>query len=464
VQAAGDLEAAARELRDQTVALEGRIEAAEAARQRAERRRDEANRRLEAWRSRWLAGLGAIGLDVASSLPLVRARLDLMDELRGLAGTILGYEQRIQDIGNDVRAFAAQVQTLARDFGFPADEHDPAETLKMIEQRLATVATLAERADGLRIQIQEAEARENEARDAIELANAALAPLLLAAQVAGSAELPRVIERAERATLLKTEVDDLTRSVLELGDGLTLDTLIVEASGADPSELTAESDRLQDQLRATSADIERIAELRKAASLDFKQADDRPDAAIAAADVAQAKAEMEVQAEAYVRKRSEAALLRWTVERYRREKQAPLLKRASAIFSELTLGRYAALGVDVDAGRPRLSGIRDDGATVVPVSGMSEGTIDQLFLSLRLAAVEESVASGVKLPFLADDLFINYDDARSAAGFRVLAKLAEETQVLFFTHHEHLADLARDTLGPANVSACRLGELRMEAA
>ena len=76
----------------------------------------------------------------------------------------------------------------------------------------------------------------------------------------------------------------------------------------------------------------------------------------------------------------------------------------------------------------------------------------------------ESVASGVKLPFLADDLFINYDDARSAAGFRVLAKLAEETQVLFFTHHEHLADLARDTLGPANVSACRLGELRMEAA
>ncbi|MBJ7410676.1 MAG: AAA family ATPase [Phenylobacterium sp.] len=464
VQAAGDLEAAARELRDQTFALEGRIEAAEAARQRAERRRDEANRRLEAWRSRWLAGLGAIGLDVASSLPLVRARLDLMDELRGLAGTILGYEQRIQDIGNDVRAFAAQVQTLARDFGFPADEHDPAETLKMIEQRLATVATLAERADGLRIQIQEAEARENEARDAIELANAALAPLLLAAQVAGSAELPRVIERAERATLLKTEVDDLTRSVLELGDGLTLDTLIVEASGADPSELTAESDRLQDQLRATSADIERIAELRKAASLDFKQADDRPDAAIAAADVAQAKAEMEVQAEAYVRKRSEAALLRWTVERYRREKQAPLLKRASAIFSELTLGRYAALGVDVDAGRPRLSGIRDDGATVVPVSGMSEGTIDQLFLSLRLAAVEESVASGVKLPFLADDLFINYDDARSAAGFRVLAKLAEETQVLFFTHHEHLADLARDTLGPANVSACRLGELRMEAA
>jgi uncharacterized protein YhaN len=120
--------------------------------------------------------------------------------------------------------------------------------------------------------------------------------------------------------------------------------------------------------------------------------------------------------------------------------------------------------VDVEEGRPKLSGIRADGATVVPVSGMSEGAIDQLFLALRLAGVEESVAAGVRLPFLADDLFINYDDERSAAGFRVLARLAEQTQVLFFTHHEHLAELARDTLTPASVSICRLGELRMEAA
>ena len=120
--------------------------------------------------------------------------------------------------------------------------------------------------------------------------------------------------------------------------------------------------------------------------------------------------------------------------------------------------------MDVEDGRPRLSAVRADGATVVPVTGLSEGTLDQLFLSLRLAAVEESVAAGVKLPFLADDLFINYDDARSAAGFRVLAKLAERTQVLFFTHHEHLANLARNSVKPEVVSTCRLGELKMEAA
>ena len=64
---------------------------------------------------------------------------------------------------------------------------------------------------------------------------------------------------------------------------------------------------------------------------------------------------------------------------------------------------------------------------------MSEGSTDQLFLALRLAAVEQSISSGVPLPFLADDLFVNFDDARARAGFQVLAELARSTQVLFFT-------------------------------
>jgi uncharacterized protein YhaN len=152
-------------------------------------------------------------------------------------------------------------------------------------------------------------------------------------------------------------------------------------------------------------------------------------------------------------------LLKWAVERYRREKQAPLLQRASEIFATLTLDRYAALTVDIDAGKPRLSGVSSDGATVIPVTGMSEGTVDQLYLSLRLAAVEECIAGGLKLPFLADDLFINYDDERAAAGFQVLAELARKTQVLFFTHHEHLLSIADRALKPAPVFTRRLDQL-----
>jgi len=58
-----------------------------------------------------------------------------------------------------------------------------------------------------------------------------------------------------------------------------------------------------------------------------------------------------------------------------------------------------------------------------------------------LAGVEEMIGRSIVLPFIADDLFINFDDERSVAGLKVLADLATRTQVLFFTHHHHIATL-----------------------
>jgi len=39
-----------------------------------------------------------------------------------------------------------------------------------------------------------------------------------------------------------------------------------------------------------------------------------------------------------------------------------------------------------------------------------------------------------------------FDDDRATTALRALARLSERTQVIFFTHHEHLVQIARDTL------------------
>ncbi|MDP3673644.1 MAG: hypothetical protein Q8R44_00890 [Novosphingobium sp.] len=93
----------------------------------------------------------------------------------------------------------------------------------------------------------------------------------------------------------------------------------------------------------------------------------------------------------------------------------------------------------------------------VAARDISRSRMPAHILALRLTAVEQSVAAGVRLPFLADDLFVNFDDERSEAGFRVLAKLAKSTQVLFFTHHPHLAAIARAVVGAEIHSECSLG-------
>src|SRR5690606_3294370 len=124
----------------------------------------------------------------------------------------------------------------------------------------------------------------------------------------------------------------------------------------------------------------------------------------------------------------------------------PMLARAGAIFSGLTLGSFQRLAVDFDREPMVLEGLRSDGVRE-RIGGMSDGTRDQLYLALRLAALELHLQQAPALPFIADDLFINYDDARAEAGLWALAELSQHTQVIFLSHHDHLLATAHKVFG-----------------
>jgi chromosome segregation protein len=98
--------------------------------------------------------------------------------------------------------------------------------------------------------------------------------------------------------------------------------------------------------------------------------------------------------------------------------------------------------VDYDAaGRTVLLAIRDTGAEC-PTVALSEGARDQLYLALRIAAVEAYAAQAQPLPFIADDLLVHFDDRRAAAAIALLAELGQTTQVILFTHHDHIVALS----------------------
>jgi uncharacterized protein YhaN len=135
--------------------------------------------------------------------------------------------------------------------------------------------------------------------------------------------------------------------------------------------------------------------------------------------------------------------LQQEIERYREKHQDPVLKIASRYFTELTLNSFTALKADVDdKGEPVLVGIRPDGKRI-GVSGMSDGTRDQLYLSLRLATIEWRLETSEPMPFIVDDILINFDDDRSRATLEALADLGKKNQVILFTHHRQLVDEAR---------------------
>jgi uncharacterized protein YhaN len=155
-----------------------------------------------------------------------------------------------------------------------------------------------------------------------------------------------------------------------------------------------------------------------------------------------ALADARAHAERYARLHIARTLLRAGIERFRREEQGPLLRAAGAHFALLTDGRYVRLEADqTPTGKTVLHAIRDGGIEC-PVEALSEGTRDQLYLALRVASVEAQARRAEPLPFIADDLLVHFDDTRAQAAISLLARLGRATQVVLFTHHDHIAALA----------------------
>ena len=136
--------------------------------------------------------------------------------------------------------------------------------------------------------------------------------------------------------------------------------------------------------------------------------------------------------------------------------QSALLRRIGALFSRLTRGVYTRVLAEIgDDNVTRLIlSQRDFPDERQSVSELSEGTRDQLYLALRLAAIEEQAAIAPALPFIGDDILQTFDDDRALAAMHVLQEVSERVQVILLTHHRHLLDLAAG-LPAGSVHVCR---------
>lgn len=143
-----------------------------------------------------------------------------------------------------------------------------------------------------------------------------------------------------------------------------------------------------------------------------------------------------------IRTRLAHALLQEAVRRFKERSQAPMLKSASSYFAQMTGGEFDGLINDDSNDTPVIAAKRPGGG-IISVAAMSEGTRDQLFLALRLAALKLQRDRGVDLPVILDDVLMASDDVRAGFIFKALADFSTSGQVIVFTHHNHLCDVAR---------------------
>ena len=273
--------------------------------------------------------------------------------------------------------------------------------------------------------------------------------------------LKKAIELSGRKQVLGQERYSMIEKLNQDGDGKSIAELKAECESADIDDVAAQEVLIQTELDDRQKQLPDAVEKRSQARNAFQAVGGDDSAAQNAARKQEAVTEIQEIVEQYIKVQTSAKLLQWVIDRYRREKQAPLLSRASEHFNAITDCSFSNLRVEYDdKDVPHLTAVRPN-EKVVPVSGLSTGTADQLYLSLRIAEIEDYLVPSDALPFIADDLFINFDDERAAAGFQRLGELSRKTQVLFFTHHQHLVDIALKELGPS-VNLVNLSDRRVD--
>ena len=72
------------------------------------------------------------------------------------------------------------------------------------------------------------------------------------------------------------------------------------------------------------------------------------------------------------------------------------------------------------------------------VNELSQGTIDQLYVALRLA-ISEIMSEKHGLPFVIDDAFVHFDSIRIKKMIAILQQVSEKQQVILFTCRQEIA-------------------------
>ena len=395
------------------------------------------------WREQWAAAVQRIELSAAASPSEANEVSSAIADLQVKRKEAVAISERIAGIDRDADQFAARVRELAAAVAPDLCEAIADRSVPQMLDRLQAAQKAQVRWQELQDQRRREDKRLHEARARGSESAAVLATLCREAGCATPEELPRLEQRSQQRHELQRQLRECEDQLLELAAGESLDSFIAQTAGLEADLLAGQIAQREGEIADLERQKDELANTIGRQQAELARMDGSGRAAEAEEEAQSLLAQIRTDAEQYVRLRLATVILQRAMERYREKNQGDVLQQASRWFAELTLGSFSGLRGDCnERGEQVLVGVRGESRTLVGVEGMSDGTRDQLYLALRLASLAHYLQQSEPLPFIVDDILVQFDDQRAAAALRILAELSDRTQVIFFTHHAHLVQLA----------------------
>ncbi|EMI24109.1 YhaN family protein [Rhodopirellula europaea] len=431
---------------------------------------------LDAWDQQWDELTASLKL---TSKPAPQDALSMMDSITQLIGQKKQRDDislRIDSISKETDAFVRRAVRLRDSLASPKADSESsinpsvgtagltelADTINSAHERLQREQRARSAREEVQQQLRQRERELADANEQLERLTITQQQLCDEAHCSAPEELGEVEERSRRRILAQSKVEDLQSQLDHWASGQDRESFVESLRDQQPAmiveelkQLTDKKDELGERLSASQKELWSLNQRLSAI-------DGSSEASKLSQHMQFSLGKLQRESEEYIRLRLAASILQRAMEHYRNQNQEPVLREAESFFATLTCNEYQSLRVDYgDSDKPSLFGVRD--GVEVPANRMSTGTADALYLALRLASLKHQLAHANAIPLIIDDCLIQLDDRRAAAALKVFSELSTTTQVILFTHHDHLVDLASETLPENGYHVHRLGETNSPA-
>lgn len=406
----------------------------------------EMNRKLNEWKEAWLKAIQGTNISESTSVQVVENLLEKYESCAQCYEQLKEIEKEQELIQEQISLYEANVDQLLQSIAIKIDEKAVDIVVNKLHAKFQQAKLDQAKITDLNNQLKKLETSMKEEANKIEAANNVLTNLMKQANCSNIEEL----EKVEKTFALKNEYEEKIRVIeeelLDMGGGLSIQDLTHEAELYAYDRIGVELEEINRKL----TEIEPVrSELEQAHGVVKKEFEEKIQGNNTASVAAEQKKESLLAkiahlTDQYIQVKLASTLLQKGIEHYRNQNQDPILKRASELFSRLTLQSFTALDIDYDEkDEPVLVGVRANGDNV-DIDGMSDGTTDQLYLSLRIASIEKYCNENESIPFIVDDILVHFDDIRSKETLKILLELSQQTQIIFFTHHARLIELMQE--------------------
>ena len=404
---------------------------------------------LRAWREA-CAGTWLGEAQGEPALGAVKQSLKALEEVRAMLGVCAELEDRIAKMERDRLLFAEEVAAVAAALDLEDVPGDVRQRVDAIEERVARAGEnarrRAEKADALK----EAHGRLKPIVEGVEV-NARRASAMTAFfAVETLAEVEVKLEDCKRRDALREEIARENAAIIAANVAGSLEAARLLLERADAAALMSELAALKaraphdDQTHAETHSAHREAAKR----LEAVGGDDA---------VARLEEKRRTILEAvndgarrYLTLRAGIAAAEEGLRLFRDRHRGAMMDRASEAFRLISRGAYRALTTTPNGQSETLIALGADGGSK-EATQLSKGARFQLYLALRVAGYHELAKTRTPAPFVADDIMETFDHFRAEEALRLFADMGRVGQVIYFTHHQHLAELAKAVCPEARV-------------